>query len=103
MVCRDWTEPSWKTCGGQRQPLLGRTDQYRGKPHPAEVVLERVLKKMLIRVNLLNITTLSQLRKDGHPSSYGHGGHRGMDCSHWCLPGVPDTWNHLLYASLFPN
>ncbi|KAM0902155.1 hypothetical protein ACQ4PT_019484 [Festuca glaucescens] len=22
----------------------------------------------------------------------------GEDCSHWCLPGVPDTWNELLYA-----
>jgi hypothetical protein len=22
------------------------------------------------------------------------------DCSHWCLPGVPDTWNKLLYASI---
>uniref|UniRef100_A0A166H5D8 Uncharacterized protein n=1 Tax=Daucus carota subsp. sativus TaxID=79200 RepID=A0A166H5D8_DAUCS len=20
------------------------------------------------------------------------------DCSHWCLPGVPDTWNELLYT-----
>ncbi|KAL2930343.1 Protein trichome birefringence-like 36, partial [Bienertia sinuspersici] len=23
------------------------------------------------------------------------------DCSHWCLPGLPDTWNRLLYSSLF--
>ncbi|CAI5998317.1 unnamed protein product, partial [Closterium sp. NIES-64] len=22
------------------------------------------------------------------------------DCVHWCLPGVPDTWNELLYAEL---
>ncbi|KAI3449620.1 hypothetical protein Pfo_006285 [Paulownia fortunei] len=21
-----------------------------------------------------------------------------QDCSHWCLPGVPDSWNELLYA-----
>jgi hypothetical protein len=51
-------------------------------------------------IHLLDIATLSQLRKDGHPSVYGHGGHRDMDCSHWCLAGVPDTWNQLLYASL---
>ncbi|EFH58707.1 hypothetical protein ARALYDRAFT_896717 [Arabidopsis lyrata subsp. lyrata] len=42
-------------------------------------------------------------RKDGHPSLYYHGPlgpaplHR-QDCSHWCLPGVPDTWNELFYA-----
>ncbi|XP_071725316.1 protein trichome birefringence-like 1 [Rutidosis leptorrhynchoides] len=22
------------------------------------------------------------------------------DCNHWCLPGLPDTWNNLLYASI---
>lgn len=22
------------------------------------------------------------------------------DCSHWCLPGLPDTWNRLLYANI---
>ena len=20
----------------------------------------------------------------------------GVDCNHWCLPGLPDTWNALL-------
>ncbi|KAJ1396052.1 PMR5 N-terminal domain [Sesbania bispinosa] len=25
---------------------------------------------------------------------------RFQDCSHWCLPGVPDTWNEILYAEL---
>lgn len=50
-------------------------------------------------VYLLDITTLSQLRKDAHPSAYS-GDHSGVDCSHWCLPGLPDTWNQLLYAAL---
>jgi hypothetical protein len=26
---------------------------------------------------------------------------KSQDCVHWCLPGVPDTWNELLYALLF--
>ncbi|KAG8480770.1 hypothetical protein CXB51_025448 [Gossypium anomalum] len=25
---------------------------------------------------------------------------RIQDCSHWCLPGVPDTWNELVYTQL---
>ncbi|KAK9922706.1 hypothetical protein M0R45_031158 [Rubus argutus] len=29
------------------------------------------------------------------------GQHSSTDCSHWCLPGLPDTWNDLLYAALF--
>lgn len=98
-----WGTPteSAKFCEGQEKPLLGT--KYPGGPHPAELVLERVLSSMKKPINLLDITTLSQLRKDGHPSVYGHGGHRDMDCSHWCLAGVPDTWNQLLYATLIQN
>ncbi|KAI3457094.1 hypothetical protein Pfo_013757 [Paulownia fortunei] len=84
-----------KNCGGQTQPL-----KRPGSPHPAELVLEKVLRGMGKPVYLLNITTLSQLRIDGHPSVYGHGGHKDMDCSHWCLSGVPDIWNEFLSAML---
>jgi len=83
---------------GESRPVLG--SKYPGGPLPAELVLEKVLRSMKKPVELLDITTLSQLRKDGHPSIYGTGGHRSLDCSHWCLPGVPDTWNVLLYAAL---
>lgn len=76
---------------------------YGGGPHPAESIVERIVQKIRKKVRLLNVTYLSQLRKDGHPSAYGFGGPNATDCSHWCLPGVPDTWNHLLYASLFNN
>ncbi|XP_058768858.1 protein trichome birefringence-like 43 [Vicia villosa] len=98
-----WGTPteSAKFCEGQEKPLLGT--MYPGGPHPAELALQRVLSTMKKPINLLDITTLSQLRKDGHPSVYGHGGHRDMDCSHWCLAGVPDTWNQLLYAALIQN
>ncbi|XP_027368667.1 protein trichome birefringence-like 10 [Abrus precatorius] len=55
---------------------------------------------------VLNITQMSAQRKDGHSSIYYLGPivdqapHHRQDCSHWCLPGVPDTWNELLYALL---
>lgn len=55
-------------------------------------------------LNILNTTIMSSRRKDGHPSLYYLGpklspaaAHR-QDCSHWCLPGVPDAWNEILYA-----
>ncbi|KAK3039046.1 hypothetical protein RJ639_028497 [Escallonia herrerae] len=86
-------------CGGQTEPL----PKYRRGQHPAELVLEKVLRTMSTPVHLLNVTGLSQLRIDGHPSVYGHGGHGDMDCSHWCLAGVPDTWNQLLYAAIIQN
>lgn len=85
-------------CVEQEEPIPGSS--YPGGSHRAEIVLERVIKGIRNPpVYLLDVTTLSQLRKDGHPSVYGFGGHRNVDCSHWCLAGVPDTWNQLLYAS----
>lgn len=69
------------------------------------VILEQVVKQMKTPVTVLNITNLSGLRIDGHPSVYGQNPSKGtptsiQDCSHWCLPGVPDTWNELLYFYL---
>ncbi|XP_071726520.1 protein trichome birefringence-like 38 [Rutidosis leptorrhynchoides] len=86
---------SSKTCNGESQPIQGST--YPAGLPKAHGVLNRVLGGMSKPVYLLDITTLSQLRKDAHPESYGGG---AIDCSHWCIPGLPDTWNQLLYASL---
>ncbi|XP_068648115.1 protein trichome birefringence-like 11 [Aristolochia californica] len=53
---------------------------------------------------VLNVTQMTALRKDGHSSLYYLGAKSGLvplhrqDCSHWCLPGVPDTWNELIYS-----
>lgn len=65
-------------------------------------------------IKYLNITKLSQYRIDAHPSVYRSSWKWKIyttkykrllrsyaDCSHWCLPGLPDTWNRLFYASLF--
>ncbi|CAM8960879.1 unnamed protein product [Rhodiola kirilowii] len=71
--------------------------------------LETVLHGMKTSVNYLNITRITDYRKDAHPSIYrkrkyseeeNKSALRYQDCSHWCLPGVPDTWNELLYAEL---
>ena len=75
--------------------MLGTS--YPGGLPPALDVLKKVLSTVKKPVTLLDITMLSLLRKDAHPSMYGLGGPTGMDCSHWCLAGVPDTWNEILY------
>lgn len=92
---RDWNEPS-KSCSGQTKPYFGYKYPA-GTPMPW-VVLQKVFSRLRKPVYLLDITRLSQYRKDAHPSEYG--GHSD-DCSHWCLPGLPDTWNQLMYAALF--
>ncbi|KAL6574070.1 Protein trichome birefringence-like 38 [Orobanche hederae] len=93
---REWSNSS-KSCKGEQQPLSGST--YSARKPPEAIVVDKVLSRIKVPVTLLDITTLSQLRKDAHPSYYS-GGHPDLDCSHWCLPGLPDTWNQLLYASL---
>ena len=68
------------------------------------IIVEEVIKEMRIPVTVLNISALSDYRIDGHPSTYGKRPNqyssRIQDCSHWCLPGVPDSWNELLFAYL---
>lgn len=60
----------------------------------------------VMKLDLLNVTNMTRRRKDGHASVYYLGPKTGpaslhhQDCSHWCLPGVPDSWNVLLYALL---
>lgn len=93
---KDWKSGS-KNCYGERQPLTGSS--YPAGTPPQVDVVKKVLAGIAKPVYLLDITTLSQLRKDAHPSTYS-GTHSEVDCSHWCLPGLPDTWNQLLYAAL---
>ncbi|XWS10169.1 hypothetical protein CRYUN_Cryun39dG0052500 [Craigia yunnanensis] len=93
---RGWNGTTSATCKGQTTPVNGTT--YPGGLPPAVAIVKEVLKNMSKPVTLLDITMLSLLRKDGHPSLYA--GIKGNDCSHWCLAGVPDSWNEILYAIL---
>ncbi|XP_026457972.1 protein trichome birefringence-like 5 [Papaver somniferum] len=99
----DWD--SGGTCNGEKEPILSGAflDSYPLKM----TIVEEVLREMKVPVTLLNVTKLTNFRKDGHPSVYGKNrtletkiSTRRQDCSHWCLPGVPDAWNELIYASL---
>ncbi|GFP92777.1 protein trichome birefringence-like 34 [Phtheirospermum japonicum] len=67
------------------------------------------LEKRGVKVKYLNITHLSEYRKDAHPSIYTKFANKVRekqlanlksysDCLHWCLPGVPDVWNQILYS-----
>lgn len=53
------------------------------------------------KVKLLDITALSKLRDEGHISKYSIRAFTGShDCLHWCLPGIPDAWNEILFAQI---
>ncbi|KAJ4977370.1 hypothetical protein NE237_002476 [Protea cynaroides] len=81
-------------------------------PRSITGIVEKTIQKMRTPVKYLNITRLSQYRKDAHPTVYTSKQGKLLtdeqrkqpqlygDCSHWCLPGLPDTWNLLLYNLL---
>ncbi|CAN6342351.1 unnamed protein product [Urochloa humidicola] len=78
----------------------------------------RVIREILdgdgadVPLTFLNITQMSMYRKDAHTSIYKRQWSEPTaeqradpktyaDCVHWCLPGLQDTWNELLYSKLF--
>ncbi|KAL6912036.1 hypothetical protein ACP4OV_000841 [Aristida adscensionis] len=95
------------SCDKETEPITN--DQYL-IPYPTKMtILEEVLHGMKTPVVYLNITRMTDYRKEAHPSVYRK--HKlseqekkspeiFQDCSHWCLPGVPDSWNELLYAQI---
>ena len=69
-----------------------------------DVLSGQLNNSQAMKLDLLNVTVMTYPRKDGHASLYyqalglGPAPLHRQDCSHWCLPGVPDSWNELLYA-----
>jgi len=95
------------SCDKESEPITN--EQYLSTYPPKMSILEDVIHKMKTPVVYLNITRMTDYRKDAHPSIYRkqnltdeerRSPKRYQDCSHWCLPGVPDSWNELVYAQL---
>lgn len=102
--CREGT---WKDGGHCDTNTSPETNYTRLDPEPHNnFFISKIIREIEIakrKAYFLNITFMSEFRKDGHPSNHREPGtpvEAPQDCSHWCLPGVPDTWNELLYAHL---
>jgi hypothetical protein len=101
-----------KNCYGETAPISGTTTNLGGGATYTDQqmrMVDMVIREMRDPAYLLDVTKLSEMRKDGHPSIYSGelspqqraNPDQSADCSHWCLPGLPDTWNQLLYVALF--
>ncbi|KAG8389363.1 hypothetical protein BUALT_Bualt02G0221500 [Buddleja alternifolia] len=98
----------WKTGGSchlETMPDLSKSSISSETYTEFKTVVNGLSRHLRTRnVDLLNVTSMTSQRKDGHSSLYYLGPKVGLaslhrqDCSHWCLPGVPDTWNELLYV-----
>ena len=101
--CLNETEPIYKVgykAAGTDYSMMEKAKSYFG-----------MLEQKGVHFDILNITELSDYRKDGHPAVFrkqfapltkeemaNPGSY--ADCTHWCLPGVPDVWNEFLYGYL---
>ncbi|XP_030537310.1 protein trichome birefringence-like 34 [Rhodamnia argentea] len=113
----EWGGIAGHNCFEETEPIT--KEGYRGSGSNWRImpVLRKAINKLRKRglnAHVLNITQLSEYRKDAHtsihkqqsksltrhqianPATYA-------DCFHWCLPGLPDVWNELLYAYILHN
>ncbi|KAK6932971.1 PC-Esterase [Dillenia turbinata] len=108
----DWGEEEGRNC--YNQTTIIEDPNYWGSDCRKSImqVIREVLSKSEVPITFLNITQLSSYRRDAHTSIYKKQWSpltpeqlanpvSYADCVHWCLPGLQDTWNELLFAKLF--
>ncbi|KAK8459749.1 hypothetical protein SEVIR_2G205500v4 [Setaria viridis] len=97
---RHFVNGDWNTGGtcGNTIPLSNGSEVL--QDHSIDIPAESAVKGT--RVKLLDITAISKLRDEGHisNSSFKKASTGINDCLHWCLPGIPDMWNELLFAQI---
>ena len=109
----DWENPDGVKCALETIPITNLSMPLNvGTDRRLFVVASNVTRSMKVPVHFINITTLSEYRKDGHTAVYTIRQGKMLtpeqqadpatyaDCIHWCLPGVPDTWNEFLYTRI---
>ncbi|XP_074568956.1 protein trichome birefringence-like 3 [Curcuma longa] len=108
----DWGNEDGIQCFKETMPVAQRGFSGSGTDKQMMEVVTDVIERMKVPVTVLNITQLTDYRIDAHVSVYTQldgkvlsdeqkkNPLRYADCIHWCLPGVPDIWNQLLYAYL---
>ncbi|XP_047151512.1 xylan O-acetyltransferase 1-like isoform X1 [Vigna umbellata] len=109
-----WNNPDGIKCAKETTPIVNMSNTLEiGTDRRLFVVANNVTQSMkVVPVKFLNITTLSEFRKDAHTSVYTIRQGKMLtpeqqadpatyaDCIHWCLPGLPDTWNEFLYTHI---
>lgn len=111
LLRNEWEPGSEGNCYNEKYPITKENYWGSGSDLPTMRMVEKILSKLSSKVVTLNITKLSEYRKDGHPTIYRKfwetltpeklaDPSSYSDCIHWCLPGVPDVWNELLFQFL---
>ncbi|KAK8508276.1 hypothetical protein V6N13_055724 [Hibiscus sabdariffa] len=112
----DWNNPNGTKCAKETLPVTNMSKPPNvGTDRRLFQIVANVTKTMKVPVFFLDITTLSEYRKDAHTSVYTTRQGKLItpeqqadpatyaDCIHWCLPGLPDTWNELLFTHIISH
>ncbi|GFY91257.1 similar to TRICHOME BIREFRINGENCE-LIKE 7 [Actinidia rufa] len=94
-----WSDQTLRLCNVTHQPLLEAGE--REQSQFSDAIME-VVKNMTVPVTVLHITAMSAVRTDAHVGTWSDNPLLS-DCSHWCLPGVPDAWNEVVLSYLLAN
>ncbi|XP_061350680.1 protein trichome birefringence-like 33 isoform X1 [Gastrolobium bilobum] len=107
----EWGGEPGGNCYNETTPINDPTYWSSDSQKSIMQVIGEVFRKSRVPITFLNITQLSSYRKDAHTSIYKKQWSpltpeqlsnpvSYADCVHWCLPGLQDTWNELLFAKL---
>ncbi|GFP95430.1 protein trichome berefringence-like 7 [Phtheirospermum japonicum] len=91
-----WRNLTLRECNVTRLPL----SKVEGKDFsPFSDTAFEVVNNMIVPVTVLHITPMSAFRSDAHVGTWSDRPSLS-DCSHWCLPGLPDIWNEIVLSYL---
>ncbi|KAA0055029.1 protein ESKIMO 1-like isoform X1 [Cucumis melo var. makuwa] len=112
----DWNNPEGIKCAKETLPVLNMTTPLEvGTDRRLFYIAMNVTQTIKVPVHFINITALSEYRKDAHTSVYTIRQGKMLtpeqqadpstyaDCIHWCLPGLPDTWNEFIYTRIISD
>lgn len=88
--------------GSRQNCKVTRLPTFKAKGKQRSSVSDAIIKTMnnvSVPVKLLHVTQMGASRSDAHVGSWSDNP-SVPDCSHWCLPGLPDVWNELLFSFL---
>ncbi|XP_010461308.1 PREDICTED: protein trichome birefringence-like 14 [Camelina sativa] len=109
---RHFKNGDWNTGGNCNNTVpLSRGGEITGDDGSIDTTVESAVNGT--RIKILDITALSELRDEAHISGSKLKPRKPKkassnvtttpvinDCLHWCLPGIPDTWNELFIAQI---
>ncbi|XP_018441430.1 protein trichome birefringence-like 14 [Raphanus sativus] len=110
---RHFRNGDWNTGGNCNNTVpLSRGSEITGDDGSVDATVESAVNGT--RIKILDITALSELRDEAHISGSKLKPRKPKkvrsnvtstaptvnDCLHWCLPGIPDTWNELFIAQI---